>query len=588
MRRHTVGRMLAAILVAVALWNATARAQSNRPQAGEELLVTGGEVGRYGGKLVVSLRAEPKTLNPVTAVDNPSKEIIWRTMADLVHINRLTQKTEPSLAKSWKITADGLHYTLKLRRGLRFSDGHPLDADDVLFSFEVYLDEKVHASQRDLLIVGGKPVTVRKLDAETLVFDLAQPYGVAERLFDGFAILPRHLLQQAYREGKLAQAWSLATPPAQLAGLGPFRLKEYVPGQRLVLERNPYYWKADRQGNRLPYLDEVAFLFVPSEDAQVIRFQAGDTDLIWRLNAENFAVLARQQQARGYTMSDLGPGLEYNFLFFNLNDLGGKLPQIARKQKWFQQVAFRQAISAAVDRDGIVRLVYQGRAVPLWGQLTPGNKLWSNDRLPRPPRSLDRARQLLRGAGFSWKRDGTLVDSEGEAVDFSIVSSASNAERMKMATILQDDFKQLGMQVHIVPLEFRALLERLFQNHDYEACILGLLSPDVDPNVDINVWLSRGGQHLWNPGQAKPATPWEAEIDGLLERQLTAKRFEERKRLYDRVQQIVAENQPMVFLASPHLLVGAKNGLGNFRPAVLDHYALWNVEELFWRDRPAR
>ena len=579
-------RDLAALLAAAALWASPESLQKPVEKPREELLLNNAEIGRYGGQLVVSLRSEPKTLNPVTMTDNPSKEVIWRMMADLVHINRFTQQTEPALAKSWKVSPDGLRYTLKLRRGLRFSDGHPLDADDVLFSFQLYLDEKVHAPQRDLLIVGGKPIVVRKLDSETLVFELAQPYGVGDRLFDGFAILPRHLLQKAYSEGTLAQAWSLTTPPGQIAGLGPFRLKQYVPGQRLVLERNPYYWKADRKGNRLPYLDELVFLIVPSEDAQVIRFQAGDTDAISRLNAENYAVLERQQQARGYTMSDIGPGLEYNFLFFNLNDLTARsLPQIARKQAWFRQLNFRQAVSAAIDREGIVRLVYQGRAEALWGQVSPGNKLWANQALPRPPRSLDRARELLRAAGFSWKADGTLVDAGGEAVEFSIASSASNAERTKMAAIIQDDLKQLGMSVHVVPLEFRALLARVLDSRDYEVCVLGLASGDGDPNGDMNVWLSSGPQHLWNPGQAQPATPWEAEIDRLMQGQLTARKYSERKRLYDRVQQIIAENQPMIFLVSPHLLVGAKNGLGNFRPAVLDHYTLWNVEELFWRGK---
>ena len=583
MKRRNVLVLAAAICAVFVFWATATSAQSNAARADEELLVLKNEAGRSGGRLVVSLRAEPKTLNPVTATDNPSKEVIWRMMADLVHINRLSQQTEPALAMSWKVSPDGLRYTLKLRRGLRFSDGHALDADDVLFSFQVYLDEKVHAPQRDLLMVGGKPIVVRKLDLRTIVFELAQPYGAAERLFDGFAILPRHRLEQAYREGKLAQAWTLASLPADFAGLGPFRLKEYVSGQRLVLERNPYYWKADRKGQRLPYLEELVFLFVPSEDAQVIRFQAGETDVISRISAENFTVLGRQAHSRGYTMTDLGPALEYNFLFFNLNHLGGKLPPIAKKQAWFSKLEFRRAVSAAVDREGIVKLVYQGRAVPLWGQITPGNKLWGNPSLPKPPRSLDRARQLLRAAGFNWRSDGTLVDAGGEAVEFSIVSSASNAERMKMATLLQDDLKQLGMRVHVVPLDFRALLDRLLTTKDYEACVLGLASGDADPNSDMNVWLSSGGTHLWNPAQSQPATPWEAEIDRLMRQQLVARKPAERKRLYDRVQQIVAENQPVIFLVSPDLLVGAKNGLGNFRPATLDHYTLWNVEELYWR-----
>jgi len=164
--------------------------------ASEDLLVLAGEVGRPGGRLVVSLRAEPKTLNPMTAADGPSREVIGVMQADLVHINRASQLTEPALAKSWKVSPDGLQYTLKLREGLRFSDGEPLDADDVVFSYGVYLDEKVHATTRDLLIVGGKPIEVRKLDAHSVLFQLTKPYGAGERLFDGFAILPRHLFEK--------------------------------------------------------------------------------------------------------------------------------------------------------------------------------------------------------------------------------------------------------------------------------------------------------------------------------------------------------------------------------------------------------
>jgi peptide/nickel transport system substrate-binding protein len=555
--------------------------------AKEELLTLPGEIGRSGGRLVVSLRAEPKTLNPLTAAETISREVIAAMQADLIHINRSTQLTESALAKSWKISSDGLQYTLTLRQGLRFSDGHPLDADDVLFTFRVYLDENIHATQRDLLIVGGKPITVRKVDAQTLVFQFAKPYGVEERLFDGIAILPRHLLEKAYQEGKLGQLWTPSTPPNEWAGLGPFRLKEYAAGQKLVLERNPHYWKSDTKGNRLPYLDELVFLFVPSADAQVLRFQSGETDIITRLGADNFSVLSRQQ--RGYTMADAGPGLEFNFLFFNLNDLGEKPgPEMARKQKWFREVRFRQAISAAVDRDAIVRLVYQGRGAALWGPVTPGDRRWVDASIPHPPRSLERARALLKEAGFSWSTapDGNsvLIDSDGKPVEFSILTSSSNADRTKMATLLQDDLKQLGMRVQVVPLEFRSLIDRVTQTRQYDACILGLASFDTDPNPNLNVWLSSGGTHLWNPSQSHPATSWEAEIDRLMERQLSTPGYEQRKKLYDRVQEILAEYQPMIFLASPDILVGAKNSIANFHPVVLEPYVLWNVEQLYFRN----
>jgi peptide/nickel transport system substrate-binding protein len=563
------------------------------PQAssGEELLTLPGEIGRQGGRLVVSLRAEPKTLNPLTAADAPSREVILGAMqADLVHINRGTQLTEPALAKSWKVSPDGLQYTLTLRRGLRFSDGQPLDADDVLFTFRVYLDESIHATQRDQLIVGGKPVAVRKVTPQTVIFQLAKTYGAGERLFDGLAILPRHLLEKPYSEGKLAQSWGLATPANQWAGMGPLRLKEYVAGQKLVLERNPYYWKQDAQGKRLPYLDELVFLFVSNADAQVLRFQSGETDLISRLGAENFSVLSRQQG--GYTMSDAGPGLEYNFLFFNLNEPGEKTsPDLRRKMKWFREVKFRQAISAAIDRDAIVRLVYQGRGAALWGPVTPGNHRWGDSAIPHPARSLEKARALLKEAGFAWNTgtngEPALVDSDGKPVEFSILTSSTNADRTKMATLIQEDLKQLGVRVQIVPMEFRSLIDRVTQTREYEACVLGLVSFDADPTPEMNVWLSNGGTHLWNPSQAHPATAWEAEIDKLMEQQLAAPSFEQRKKSFDRVQEILAENQPMIFLASPDILAGAKNSIGNFHPAVLEPYVLWNVEQLYFKDASA-
>lgn len=573
--------------VLAALFTLPTTASPPQKNSNEELLVLPGETGRSGGRLVVALRAEPKTLNPLTAIDAPSREVIGTMQADLVHINRATQLTEPALAKSWKISPDGLRYTLVLRRGLNFSDGHPLDVDDVLFTFRVYLDENVHASQRDLLIFDGKPLKVRKVDSQTILFELPKPYGVAERLFDGLAILPRHLLEKPYEEGKIGQLGALTMPPNQWAGLGPFRLKEYVAGERLVLERNPYYWKKDEKGNRLPYLDELVFLFVPSADAQVLRFQSGETDVISRLGAENFSLLSRQPGA--HTMVDAGPGLEYNFLFFNLSDPTEKTPaEIVQRQKWFREVKFRQAVSAAVDREAIVRLVYQGRGAPLWGLVTPGNRRWQDGKLPHPARSLERARTLLKEAGFSWTTassgQSALMDSSGRPVEFSIITSSSNADRAKMAALVQDDLKQLGMRAQVVPLEFRSLLDRVMQTKEYDACVLGVVSGDADPNVDINVWLSSGGMHLWSPSQGHPSTPWEAEIDRLIDEQMYAQTFEQRKKLYDRTQELLWEYQPMIFLASPDILTGAKKLVGNFRPTVLEPYVLWNVDQLYLKN----
>jgi peptide/nickel transport system substrate-binding protein len=550
-----------------------------------DFLRTGLETGISGGRLVVSLTAEPKTLNPLTVSDDASKIVIGGMVSDLIHINRFSQLPEPALAKSWSVSADGRKYIVNLRHGLQFSDGTPLTADDVVFSFQVYLDERVHAPQRDLLLVDDKPIVVRKVNSETIVFELSKPYGPGVRLFDSFAILPRHLLEGRYRKGALDKAWTTASQPAEIAGTGPFRLKQYVPGQKLLLERNPFYWKVDQKNNRLPYLNEIVFLFISNQDAAALRFQSGEIDLISHLSTQSFASLQQRADAHGIRLLDAGASLEWNFLFFNLNDAAHVTPEISRKQKWFSSIAFRQAVSAAVDRPGLVRLIYQGKASAIWSPVTPGNKLWLDTALPRPGRSIEKARQLLRDAGFSWREDGALLDSERQPVQFSIVGASSNPERMSMATMIQEDLRQIGMHVDIVPLEFRALLNRILDTHDYEACILGLGSGDTDPNADSNVWLSNGETHLWNLHRAKPSTSWEAEIDDLMGKQITELAFEKRKKEFDRVQELLAANQPLIFLVSPHVLVGVKDTLGNFRPAVMDPVDLWNVDDLYWKPK---
>lgn len=552
---------------------------------GEELARMSDVSGHYGGHLTIGQRSEPKTLNPVTATDAVSREVIGRLMGDLIEINRSTQQTEPALAKSWNLSPDGRTFTLQLRKGIRFSDGHPFDADDVLFSFSVYMDEAVDSPQRDLLIIDGKPIVVTKLDPYTVRFTLPRPYAAAERLFDGLAMLPKHLLEKPYREGRFAQAWSLNVPSGEIAGLGPFRLKQHVPGQRIVVERNPYYWKVDRENQRLPYLDELVFLFVGTEDAQVMRFEAGETDIISRLSSENYNLLAREKSRTGSQLADMGPSLEYNFLLFNLNDLSGKkLDEVAGKQAWFHDLRFRQAISAAVDRESVVRLVYGSRGAALWGNVGPGNKLWINQSLPHPPQSLETARQLLKSAGYSWNAAGQLLDAAAKPVEFSIVTSSSNSQRIKMATLLQDDLAHLGMQVHVVPLEFRALIDRVFQTFDYDAAIMGLGGGDADPNPEMNVWAFAGTSHLWHLGEVQPATEWERELDQLMQQQMVTLDYARRKQLYDRAQQLIAENLPFIFLGTPNILSGAGSRVGNFHPAVLDPYTLWNADELYVRD----
>jgi peptide/nickel transport system substrate-binding protein len=553
------------------------------PAADDCLLVSGG-TGTRGGRLVATTRFEPRTLNWVVANDAGSKELLSFLMADLIHINRLTQKTEPALAKSWTVSPDGLHWNLELRRDVLFSDGHPFDADDVVFTFQVILDEKMHSPQRDLLMLDGKPIAVRKTGAFSVAVDLPERRAVADRLFDGVYMLPRHKLETVWKAGKLADAWTLADSPSDIVGLGPFRMKSYIPGQEIALERNPHYWKRDALGARLPYLDEVKLIAAGTEDNQVLRFQSGESDVLNRVSAKNFAVLERESAVRNYRLRDAGPGMEASYLVFNLGEPRGPgSAEIAAKRTFLQRTSFRLAVASAIDRAAIVRLVYQGRATALGGPVAAGNRAWMDSQLPPPARSLERARQLLAADGFRWKQ-GALLDPSGRPVEFSILVSNTNSERQQMASLIQEDLKPLGMNVHQAPMDFHSIGDRVQNTHQFEAAILSLATPDADPNPDLAVYLSSGGNHLWNAQQKTPSTPWEAEIDRLMRKQQVALKYEDRKRLFDRVQEVLTANQPMIPLVSPDILVGAKNDLGNFQPALLEPYTLWNIEQLYWHN----
>jgi peptide/nickel transport system substrate-binding protein len=529
----------------------------------------------------VAQRVEPRTLNPVAALDVSSREVISLITASLIDIDQETFQPVAALAKGWTKSSDGRQFTVYLRHGVQFSDGYPFSADDVVFTFRVHEDERIHSPQRELLIVAGKPIAVTKLDPYTVRFDLAASYSAAERLFAGIGVLPRHLLEKSYQEHRLAQEWGLTATAGSVVGLGPFMLKDYVPGERLVLTRNPYYWKIDARSVRLPYLDEIVFAFTSSENAQVLRFLSGEADLIESLSPENFLALKTEQARRAFRLFDLGPGLEYTFLLFNQNDLGSRnQPSIQQKQKWFRDLAFRQAISAAVDRAAVVELVYRGMASPIWAHVTEGNMPWLNDKSARSPHSVMRARDLLRAAGFSWSSGNRLLDPSKKEVSFSILTSAGNSQREKISTLVQDDLKQIGIAASIVSLEFRSMMDRIFNTYEYEAAVMTLASGDVDPNSEMNVWTLNGSTHLWNLS-GKSAERWEKEIDDLMRRQLVSLSFSERKQLYGRVQSLVADNLPIICLTSPHVLVGAAGRVQNLRPSILRPYALWNADAIF-------
>jgi peptide/nickel transport system substrate-binding protein len=535
--------------------------------------------GEAENSLTISQRAEPRTFHPLLAVDQPTRDVLRMLHADLVHINRRTLRTEAALAESWTVAKDGRSIEVRLRRGLRFSDGAPCTASDVRFTFELHLDERNASAQRDLLVVHGQPIRVTQLSAERLRFDFAAPYAPAERIFDSIHILPRHILEEPYRRGELAKAWGTGSDPEKVVGMGPFRLSRYAPQERLTLVRNANYYRAP-----LPYLARVDVRFFGDAEAEVLQFRSGTLDWVNRIAAKSFEALRGELASKGYQFLNSQGSLEYHFLFFNLND-GRSVPEGVRaKQALFRDENFRRAIWMALDREAIARLVYAGQAVPIWQPVSPANAAWWNTKLPRPAQSIAAARKLLLEGRYAWDAGGKLLDREGRSVVFTLACNSANPQHRAMASIVEQDLSRLGITVLIVPLEFRSLVDRVLNTRDYEAAIMALASGDADPAPEMAVWLNNARSHIWN---LKPTNPevWEVEMDRLMREQLTEMDRSRRFAIFARVQALAQEHLPLISLVSPHVLSAAKPRLKVALPGILPPYGLDELDEVRWEGR---
>ncbi len=532
---------------------------------------------REGGYLVVGTHAEPLTWNLLVSTDLVSQTIGEQIHAALVRINSQTQEVEPELAESWSFSEDGKALTFRLRPGVVFSDGHPMSAEDVRFTFKALHDPSVSSPLTETAKIDNEPLLPEVLDELTVRFSLSRRTAVVERVFAGFRILPKHLLEEDLAEGNFVSAYGVGTSVDQIVGLGPFILERYLPGQRVVLRRNPQYWKRGMGGERLPRLDGIIFEILPDSNARLLKFASGELDIQGELLPEDFSSLKDRGNPE-IRLLDMGPGMIPERLWFNLNPRNQVLSR--ERRGWFEDERFRRAISLAIDRTAIVEAVYHGLAAPAAGSISPANHLWRNGTVPRFALDRQESRRLLEEAGFRWDSEGALLSHEGQPVGFSVITNAENRHRARMATIIQEDLAELGINMTLAPLDRTELIVRITQSFDYEACLLGLTQSDPDPSAELPLWLSRAPLHLWNPSQERPATDWEARIDELMERQMYAVNVAERKELFDEVQMILAEKMPLIELVVPHALLGVNHRVENLKPTPFWSPPLWNSEEI--------
>jgi peptide/nickel transport system substrate-binding protein len=530
-----------------------------------------------GGRIVATIRSEPKSFNRLVSAKATESRISQLTQSSLVRLNLATGILEPRLAREWTGSPDGLTWTFKLRDGVVFSDGAPFSAADVVFTFEVLYDKGVNSSIAPNFFVDGKPLVARALDDHTVTITFPAPYGPGLTLLDALPILPRHALEPAFKAGKFREAWGVATPPKEIVGTGPFVIAEYVPGQKVTLARNPKFWRKNDRGDALPYVDELQLLIVPEQNAETLRLESGDIDLANDfVRPEDYGALHDLEKKGVISLVDAGVEISPSALWFNL--VPGTAA--ARERPWLQKEELRRAISYAVDRQALIKIVFLGAGVPVYGPITPGHGDWYLPDLPKTETDLTKARQLLASIGLTDRNgDGMLEDASGKPAKFTLLTQKGNTVRERTSAVLSDQLKKAGLQVDVVAEDQGTLIEH-FGKAEYDAMFFGVDSGLTDPSFNQEMWLSSGQFHFWNPQQKTPATAWEQTIDDAMRRTTRTMDREERHKAFAVAQRTLAEHLPMLNFAAQKVTVALSSRLRGAMPIVIKPPVLWNAEML--------
>jgi len=573
-----------------------------------DALVVDFPAGEFDSNVVETLAGDLATVNPLVNETMAGSAVIGRILEGLITLDPNTGDVIPNLAKSWEISADNLQYTFHLRRGIHWSDGQPFTADDVLFTWgcffakqldvdsgEPVLDEngrvKYRYSSRSTFgqLINGQEPLVEKLDNYTVRFTTPEVYAPFLLFGGGEEILPKHVLQVSFDDGTLMDQWSVETAinePWKIVGLNMFVLESYRPGERIVFAKNPNYWKVNTKGERLPYVARVITKIVQDQNSSNVAFAQGLTDFE-SIGPDNVAWVKRGEERFDYTVLDMGPSSQTNFIWFNLNpgkDADGVAYVEPYKFEWFSDKRFRQAISHGINREGIVRGVYFDRADILHGYVSPKRKLWYNDAIRKYAYSPETSRELFAEMGFTFAA-GQLKDPLGNSIEFSLMTNSSSGLRVEMATVFKENMAALGIDVELQFLDFNTIINKTSDSFTYEACMLGLGGGAPDPYAGKDVLMSGGRLHQWYPQQLEPATEWEARIDALMLEIGRHTNVALRKKYFFEVQEILAEQQPLIFLVSPKDFVGYRNRWQNVDPTPLGGVT-WNQESLWAEPNP--
>ena len=551
-------------------------------------------IGTPGGALTIATISEPLTFNLAISNDASSSAVLGYLFEGLTLTSWLTDAVEPELAESWERSEDGLTWTFYLRQDVTWHDGEPFTAHDVGFTFNrIIYNDDIPASSRSTfefqhLGANGdwqqSRMAVSVIDDHTVEFTLPVQFAPFLRSM-GTAIYPRHILEPHVDDGTFIETWDIDTDPAEIIGTGPFTIESYEPGERVVLARNPNYWLTDDEGNRLPYLDRIVHNVVEDLDAELASFLAGDSDVHGVLG-EEYAQLEPLQEEGDFTIHRRGPNFGTTFLTFNVNpgvspDTGE--PYVAaHKLDWFGNVQFRQAVAHSIDKDAIIDDVQHGLGYPQWSSVSPSTGDFHNPDVRRYPYDIDKANAILDSLGWTdTDGDGTREDSDGNAIEFRLVTNTGNSVRQEVTQIIQQGMEDLGLKVDYEAIDFGELVGQLTSTYDWEAIVIGFTG-GPDPYSGITLWHSTGDLHLWYPNQPEPATDWEAEIDAMYVLGSQELDHARRVRYYLNAQEIAAANVPLIYTTLSERLTATRNVFGNTTPTL---YALWDIRYLYRTDQ---
>jgi len=539
-------------------------------------VVSGCRVNRPGSNrekdqiLYTVVGSDPRTFNPILITDASSGQLTSDLFESLIQTNPITTLPEPRLAEKWDIAPDNKSITFHLHHDVKWFDGQPVTAHDVIFTLDVIYDPKVPNSLRPILTIDGKRIEAEAPDDYTVVMHLPRPF--APLLYSiGITVMPAHVLEAEWKAGNYNHMWGINTAPDQLVGNGAYKMAHYTQGQVVNYVRNDAFWMKDEHGGQLPRLHAQNVTIVPDQNAEYLRYLSGQID-IYSPRPEEVFPLQQKEKELGIQVQKMGVDTGSLFFSFNRNPRHFVKGTVTNpKLTWFTDLKFLQAMAHMIDKKSMIDLVFHGLAESAVADISPENKIFANPNLKDYNYDPKLAADILEGAGYHLAKPGVRTDPKGNRLEFDLTTNAGNHERDQMCTIFKQDLESLGIKVNYRPLEFTTLVDRLDSSFDWD-CILMGFTGGVEPNDGANFYRSSGNLHIWNPNQPTPATPWEAEIDTLLDQGASEMDLSKRPQYYWRIQQILHDQLPILETVRQQRYASWRNSLENYQPKVWGTY----------------